>query len=260
MVQQKTMACLLLTTWLCSVYTRPAEVAAGVAGYDYGYTPNPTADNYYYTPSYYAQPAFTENIQQQAMHPQKPISSVVSPPKSAEYVPITAPKIKNTTIKVSEKRESALDKLIKDHPEIGNKLKKIFEYNGIMPPWNPLKDLSSLEQQRLPDSCMLYMKMKDVLKVFESLKEMIADELLKVETYVKRAKAYLREKREKLERNLDRMKRYMKKIKKSRSDSVRAEYARKFREVQADTRKTMEEYQNLKKWMVGTLNNFKTLF
>ncbi|KAL0266105.1 UNVERIFIED_CONTAM: hypothetical protein PYX00_011821 [Menopon gallinae] len=241
------------------VHAKPAEVAAGVVGYDYGYTSNPAADNYY-APGYYAPPAFTENIQQQAIPLQKPAGIAETPPKSVEYVPITAPKIKSTTIKVNEKRESPLDKLIKDHPEIGNKLKKIFEYNGIMPPWNPLKDLSSLEQQRLPDSCMLYMKMKDVLKVFESLKEMIADELLKVETYVKRAKAYLREKREKLERNLDRMKRYMKKIKKSKSDSVRAEYARKFREVQADTRKTMEEYQSLKKWMVGTLNNFKTLF
>lgn len=260
MKQRKSMACLLLVTWLCSVCTRTAEMVAGAGSYNYGYTPNPS-DGYYYTPpSYYTQPTLTENIQPHAVPPQKPVGNVGSQQKNAEYVPITAPKIKNTTIKVSEKRESPLDKLIKDHPELGNKLKKIFEYNGIMPPWNPLKDLSSLEQQRLPDSCMLYMKMKDVLKVFESLKEMIADELLKVETYVKRAKAYLREKREKLERNLDRMKRYMKKIKRSKSDTVKAEYARKFREVQADTRKTMEGYQSLKKWMVATLNNFKTLF
>lgn len=254
------MTCLLQAVWLCSVWTRPAKASVSARSYNYGGGPNPAASNYYYTPGYYTQPAFADNIQPQAMPLQKNAAGENAPQKAPGYAPLTAPKIKSTTVKVSEKRESPLDKLIKDHPEIGNKLKKIFEYNGIMPPWNPLKDLSTLEQQRLPDSCMLYVKMKDVLKVFESLKEMIADELLKVETYVKRAKAYLREKREKLERNLDRMKRYMKKIKKSKSDSVKAEYARKFREVQADTRKTMEEYQSLKKWMVSTLNNFKTLF
>lgn len=259
-MQQKIMAGLLKAIWLCSVYLQLAEMAVGAHNYDYGSRPNPATSNYYYTPSYYTQPTFLGNIQPQAMPLQKPLANENLPQKTLGRAPTTVPKIKSTTIKVSEKRESPLDILIKDHPEIGNKLKKIFEYNGIMPPWNPLKDLSSLEQQRLPDSCMLYVKMKDILKVFESLKEMIADELLKVETYVKRAKAYLREKREKLERNLDRMKRYMKKIKKSKSDSVKAEYARKFREIQADTRKTMEEYQSLKKWMVSTLNNFKTLF
>lgn len=243
------------------MYSLSVEMAVGAHNYDYMQGPNPASSNYYYTPGYYyTQPTFAENIQPQAVAQQKTAANENLQEKVPKCIPLTVPKTRSATRKVSERRESPLDKLIKDHPEIGNKLKKVFEYNGIMPPWDPLKDLSSLEQQRLPNSCMLYIKMKDVLKVFESLKEMIADELQKVETYVKRAKAYLCEKREKLERNCNRMKRYMKKIKKSKSPSVKAEYALKFREVHGDTRKTIMEYQCLRKWMISTLKNFKTLF
>lgn len=156
--------------------------------------------------------------------------------------------------------QSALDKIIETSPKLGEELKKIFEYHGIPSPWNPLKDLSSLNQQTMPDPRMLYVKIRDVLKVFESLKEMISDELLKVETYVKRAKSYLKENQEKLTHSLERMKTYMEKIKSTKFDTVKNEYAIKFNEIRQETQETIDRHQKVKKWLQDVAQSFKTLF
>lgn len=183
-------------------------------------------------------------------------------PQQPQYAPLQAKPVKVTT-KITEgpkPDKSPLDRLIEMSPDLGKKIKKVFEYNGIADPWPQFTDILSADQHKLPDPCMLYTKMKDVLKVFESLKEMISDELLKIETYVKRAKSYLKEDQEKLKRDIDRMEKYMDKIKKAQIGTVKTEYAKKFTETHAKAADEIEQYQRLKKWLVCTLNYFKALF
>jgi hypothetical protein len=107
---------------------------------------------------------------------------------------------------------------------------------------------------------MLYRRVRDILKVFESLKELISEELLKIETYVKRAKEYLREDNDKLRRNLEIMMNYMKKIKKTRVNSIKNDYMKKFNDIHAQTQETIDSYKKLKLWLIATLSSFKQLF
>lgn len=153
-----------------------------------------------------------------------------------------------------------VDRITTIDPSLGKKLREIFEYNGIVPPWNHLRDFEDQNQQNMPDPCMLYVKMKDILKVFESLKEMISDELLKIETYVKRAKSYLKEDQERLERNLEKMKKYLRKIRCAKTLSNKQEYAEKFKQIHEDTKSTVAAFQKLKNWLTKTLSYFKMLF
>lgn len=195
--------------------------------------------------------------------PQMPLPQPIPQIQPAQQaVPVELKPVKVTT-RITEgpkPEKSPLDRLIEMSPDLGRKIKKVFEYNGIADPWPQFSDIVSADQHKLPDPCMLYTKMKDILKVFESLKEMISDELLKIETYVKRAKSYLKEDQEKLKRDIDRMEKYMDKIKKSQINTVKTEYAKKFTETHSKAAEEIDQYQKLKKWLVCTLNYFKALF
>lgn len=240
------------------------QITATLAALVQNYPPNPLNLCYYSSSNNYSAPICptTAPLAKQDAVPQPRLEpKIIEDTNKTTKRPKPAPTLQIDQISKPEKdKKSPIDTVINQNPELGNKIRKIFEYNGIMPPWDPLKDLSDLSHQRLPNPNMLYTKMKDILKVFESLKEMISDELLKIETYVKRDKFYLKEYQERLERNLERMKKYMGKIKKTSSEAVKSEYIRKFNEIHSETRETVVCYQKLKKWLMEILSYFKVLF
>lgn len=188
----------------------------------------------------------------------------------APVLPVQPPQVtqENKPVKVTTKitegpsptKKNPLDSIIDEYPELVKTIKSVFEYNGIADPWPQFTDILNANQHKLPDPCMLFTKMKNVLKVYESLKEMISDEMLKIETFIKRAKSYLAEDQEILKRDADRMGKYMKKIKESAMNSVRTEYAKKFTEVYSKAVEVICQYKKLKKWLESTLKNFKILF
>ncbi|KAK1347673.1 hypothetical protein CWI38_0964p0050 [Hamiltosporidium tvaerminnensis] len=231
----------------------PTQMCPGMPGYNPAYAyqnPSvPTAPNNYNST--------TTVTQQPAVK-----STSTNPPQTVQVAPSNPNATKKVTkVSVSSKPEQTeLEKFIEKNPEVGKQLAKIFEYNGIMEPWDPVKDLLDLKQQRLPDPHTLYDRIRNMLKVFETLKELISDELVKIEIYVKRAKTYYKEDHDTLARNLAKLKKYMNKIKESHNHEVKTDYASKFNEVQNETNELMKRSQKLKQWLTTTLQSFKQLF
>lgn len=165
-----------------------------------------------------------------------------------------------TTSRVVSPKESPIDSLMQTNPELGDQIKRIFEYQGIAEPWDRIKDFFDNRQRLMPDPCMLYKTMRDILKVFESLKEMISDELRKIQVYVERAKMYLKEDHVKLKDQLSRMSLDLVKMKSTKDKKNQNDYANNFNKINAETQQVIASYNRLKEWLFKTLTYFKQLF
>lgn len=169
--------------------------------------------------------------------------------------------LQTTKITISKKgEEDALEKLINSHPELGKKIKSMFEYHGIAAPWNAIHDMLTTDQQPLPDPCMLFVNIKNMLKLFETMRELISDEFEKVKVFVRRDKAYLKEDQEKIKGEIQRMENYMQKIKAAKNETVKREYAKKFTDMHGRAEKDVQEYQRLKMWLAKVLCLFQNIF
>jgi len=112
----------------------------------------------------------------------------------------------------------------------------------------------------MPDPKLLYENMRNLLKIFETLKELISSELLKIEVFVKRGKAYLKEDNDLIRRNLEKMIVYLKKMKNAKDRSIKDDYSRQFYAMNAKTQEVVAQYKKLKQWLITTLNYFSQLF
>lgn len=165
-----------------------------------------------------------------------------------------------TTKKVASAKESPLEALMQLNPDLAAQIKRIFEYQGIAEPWDRIKDFFDNKQRLMPDPCMLYTSMRDVLKVFESMKEIISDELRKIQVYVERAKMYLKEDHIKLKDLLSRMSLDLVKMKSTKDKKNQNDYANNFNKINAETQQVIKSYNNLKEWLFKTLTYFKRFF
>lgn len=145
-------------------------------------------------------------------------------------------------------------------PDLAREIQKILTYSGIKEPWDRLKDFFDDKQRMMPDPCMLYTQMRDILKIFDSLKEVISDELRKVQLYVERAKSYLKEDHFKLNDQLSKMKNVLNHLRKTNDDTLKSDYANTFNKINEETQTQIGEYKKLKEWLFDTLTAFKRLF
>ncbi|EPR79345.1 hypothetical protein SLOPH_1666 [Spraguea lophii 42_110] len=181
----------------------------------------------------------------------------LAPPR---YLPIrTSPSIQNRIIK-PPRAGDPFKEILKTNPELSESIKKILEYSGIMTPWNQVMDFFDVNQRQMPDPYMLYMKIKDILKLLDSVKEKISEELMKVETYINRAETYAEENHKRLKRNMDQMTHYYKKIQKSKDQGVKSEYIQKFEKIKRETQGIINRYMGLKNWLFKIMAYFKQLF
>lgn len=155
---------------------------------------------------------------------------------------------------------SPLSSLEKIDPTLTKELQRILTYSGIKEPWDRIKDFFDDKQRMMPDPCMLYSQMRDILKVFESLKELISDELRKIQIYVERAKMYLKEDHVKLKDQLARMSQLLARMKSTKDKKIQADQANSFNKVNEETQGEISEYNQLKDWLFETLTYFKKLF
>ncbi|KAF7684595.1 hypothetical protein TCON_0198 [Astathelohania contejeani] len=214
--------------------------------------PPPPPPGCYYTYKIGIQPVL--NCPQPILPPLTSTTSV--PPATPVY---SVPTL-NSMLKQEPQLISPLSRAIAINPEIGHQIKQILLYGGILPPWDPIKDLLDTGHQKLPDPCGLYIQIRDFLKVFESFRELISDQLLNIEIFVKRGKNYLKEYCDKLTRSFSKLKRYLKKIKCSKFPSIKAEYAKKFNDLNQQTQMDLQAYKCLKQWKDQMKAQFKQLF
>lgn len=188
--------------------------------------------------------------------PNKGVPAIIQAPVQ----PVQPVQVQNDPFKVVKKKESPLSTLEKIDPNLVNQLQRILAYNGIEQPWDRIKDFYDDKQRIMPSPCMLYKQMRDVLKVFESLKQLISDELRKIQIYVERAKMYLKEDHVKLNDQLQRMEAYLDKMRHTNDKNIKNEYAVSFENANKDTQQIIEMYNQLKDWLFKTLTCFKLLF
>jgi hypothetical protein len=181
--------------------------------------------------------------------------------KKTECKPPIPNRVNTIIPKIVDTNESAvIDRIFESEPKLKSKIKEFFEYRGIAVPWDQFKDLYTRDQQELPDPCMMYTKIRDILKIFESLKDKIGEELFTIGIIIQRAEAYLLENQRILKRNLVEMCKYLAKMKNAKSPMSRKEYESKFMKVHSDTKCTLDRYKKIKNWLFATLSNFKMLF
>merc|ERR1712176_396581 len=144
--------------------------------------------------------------------------------------------------------------------DLANKIKEIFQYSGIRTPWNRVKDFFDEGHMLMPDPCMLYTNVRDLLKVFEALKERISDQLRKVQTFINRSKTYLSEDRTQLNSMLGIMEQDLIKMKTTKDRSNQADYAANFNRTNQQTQKVIAGYSEMKDWLYKVLTLFKQLF
>ncbi|KRH92736.1 hypothetical protein M153_3097000673 [Pseudoloma neurophilia] len=180
------------------------------------------------------------------------------------YTPVPSQSETNCSINckkvIKSGSTSPLSTLEKIDPNLSHELQRILSYSGIKEPWDRIKDFFDDGQRMMPDPCMLYSQMRDILKVFESLKELISDELRKIQIYVERAKMYLKEDHVKLKDQLGRMSTLLSRMKSTKDKKMQADYANGFNKVNEETQHEISEYNGLKDWLFATLTYFKKLF
>lgn len=183
---------------------------------------------------------------------------------SSPYTPVQQPTDLNCTINCKKVIKSGgispLSSLERIDPTLTKELQRILTYSGIKEPWDRIKDFFDDKQRMMPDPCMLYSQMRDILKVFESLKELISDELRKIQIYVERAKMYLKEDHVKLKDQLARMSQLLSRMKSTKDRRIQADQANNFNKVNEETQDDINEYNRLKDWLFETLTYFKKLF
>lgn len=179
---------------------------------------------------------------------------------AAPYFPNGCTPADKNCKKVIKSGTSPINSLERIDPSLAKELQRILTYSGIKEPWNRVKDFFDDSQRMMPDPCMLYGQMRDILKVFESLKELISDELRKIQIYVERAKMYLKEDHVKLKDQLSRMSQLLARMKSTKDKQNQADYANQFNRVNEETQKQISQYNALKDWLFETLTNFKRLF
>lgn len=156
--------------------------------------------------------------------------------------------------------KASLESLEKVDPSLASKIQNIFKYSGIQQPWDRIKDFYDEKQRMMPDPCMLYTEMRDILKVFESLKELISNELRKIQIYVERAKMYLKEDHVKLKDLLSRMSLSLIKMKSTKDKKSQNDYANGFNKLNAETQDEITKYNQMKEWLFQVLKYFRRLF
>lgn len=231
---------------LCSYYTYDAS-----KGHPPAYTPVNPVTNCYYTNTGMGVVQVCPSSAGQATG--LPTREIVT------TVPVVK-KVVKTTTHVPSVKESPLEMLVQTNPDLGRAIKRIFEYEGIAEPWDRIKDFWDNKQRLMPDPCMLYKKMRDVLKVFERLKEFISDELRKIQVYVERDKMYLKEDHTKLKDLLEKMQLDLVKMKSTKDKMNQMDYANDFNNANAEAQKTIDLYTRTKEWLYQILEYFHQLF
>lgn len=139
-------------------------------------------------------------------------------------------------------------------------MKQIFEYHGIVKPWDPASDFLTNEQHALPNPKAMYKTVESLLSVWESIKEKIADELLKVETYVKRAKGYMKEDYMQLGKYYERLCTIIVRLKSAKSGAKQNILSIRFTNDAQHSHDIIENFKGLKGWLLEVLCLFGTLF
>lgn len=152
-----------------------------------------------------------------------------------------------------------LVRLIQSIPGASEKLSSFLEYKGITQPWPEIFDLSSDRHYGLPAPQPMFAKIQSLMNVLEDIKELLSNELFKVETYISRGKAHLCESIKRLRRDDGILKKYLKKISSARTAKSKHNYATKYTEFSEKAHEEAESFYETKKWLQTIVALFRSL-
>lgn len=152
-----------------------------------------------------------------------------------------------------------LVRLIQSIPGASEKLSSFLEYKGITQPWPEIFDFSSDKHYGLPAPEPMFSKIQSLLNVLEDIKELLSNELFKVETYISRGKGHLCESIKKLRRYDGILKKYLKKISSAKADKSKHNYATKYTEFSEKAHEEAKSYYETKKWLQTIVTLFRSL-
>ncbi|WEL37790.1 hypothetical protein PFJ87_01g00430 [Encephalitozoon hellem] len=152
-----------------------------------------------------------------------------------------------------------LVRLIQSIPGASEKLSSFLEYKGITQPWPEIFDFSSDKRYGLPAPEPMFSKIQSLLNVLEDIKELLSNELFKVETYISRGKGHLCESIKKLRRYDGILKKYLKKISTAKAARSKHNYATKYTEFSEKAHEEAKSYYETKKWLQTIVTLFRSL-
>lgn len=167
------------------------------------------------------------------------------------------------TIKVTKSRDKIDDQFSEiesKYPDLMKKVKEVFAYNGIMMPWDRVKDFLEDKQQPMPSPNSIYKILKEYIVLFHYITEMVSEQINTVNVYISRGKEYLKEDVNALERHLEKLKKSLRKIKADRDPTMKTEDINEFNKLNEEAQKTIARYKEMKAWLKQMINNLKQLF
>lgn len=167
----------------------------------------------------------------------------------------------NTMQQSRAKPEHSFDfgKLIQYYPEMREKLINIQNNEGIPKPWPEVLDLTSNKQHPMPPPEPIIDKLKELIKVIETLNGYISDDAHTLSVYIKRAKLYITEKRESLKRLYPMLKEVRARINAAKTPRERNAYILKFSKLDTEAQEQIESYLKLKAWVESITGAFASL-
>lgn len=152
-----------------------------------------------------------------------------------------------------------LVRLIQSIPGASEKLTSFLEYKGITQPWPEIFDFGSDKSYGLPAPEPMFAKIQSLLNVLEDIKELLSNELFKVETYISRGKGHLCESIKKLRRYDGILKKYLKKISSAKTTKSKHNYATKYTSFSEKAHEEAKSYYETKKWLQTIVALFRSL-
>lgn len=217
----------------------------------------------------------TKSAAQPSQPPAQPVQQVqpvaapvVAAPQPA-YAPVAAPPPKNHQNAVKKRltlkgstpdKPHSLKEIEKQYPSLVSKLNQILSYNGIMVPWDRVRDFLDDTQQPMPSPKAIYNSIREMVALLHTVSEHVSDQVNKVDIYIGRAKQYLKEDRETLTHYLEKLKILLDKVKNTKDPAIRAEYMNNFNKINEKTQKKIISYKTMNSWLKEMVADLKQLF